>query len=131
MRSPGRKRPQKREVAGRIEGEVLARCAAAARYVGSPEHKTYPSFAGAMQARSDATKCPTHLKDADLITEWLASAIRQGNVSAAFDGEFPRYVWAHPDGEEGWFEGRLTNEVKGEYKGYPLSADEAPRGVQS
>lgn len=96
VRSPGRKRPQKRKVAEGISSDVLAACAAQARYVGSPEHKTSPSFAGRMQARSDPTKCPTHLKDPDVITEWLAVAIRQGNVSAAFDGDFPRYVWALP-----------------------------------
>lgn len=64
-----------------------------------------------MRARSDATKCPTHLKDPILITSWLADAIRKGNVSAAFDGEFPRYVWALPEGETTWFEARLTSHV--------------------
>lgn len=69
-----------------IDSDVLVACAAQARYVGSPEHKSFPSFAGRMQARSDATKCPTHLTYPDVITEWLADAIRKGNVSAAFDG---------------------------------------------
>ena len=129
MQSPGRKRPQKRKVAEGISSDVLAACAAQARYVGSPEHKTFPSFAGRMQARSDATKCPTHLKDPDFITAWLADAIRKGNVSAAFDGDFPRYVWALPEGEDSWYEARLTNQVLGEYKGYPLNANQQPIGA--
>lgn len=82
-----------------------------------------------MQARSDATKCPTHLKDPDVVTAWLADAIRRGNVSAAFDGDFPRYVWAHPEGEDSWYEARLTNQALGEYKGYPLDASQQPRGA--
>lgn len=40
------------------------------------------------------------------------------------EGAFPRYVW-HRDGER-FFEGRLTNQVLGEYKGYPIGPDEAP-----
>ena len=129
MRSPGRKRPQRRKVAEGISRVTLAACASRVRYVGSPEHKTFPTFAGRMQARSDATKCPTHLKDSDIITGWLADAIREGNVSAAFDGEFPRYVWARPQGEDTWYEARLTNQVLGEYKGYPLDAAQQPIGA--
>lgn len=129
MRSPGRKRPQIRKVAQGISSDVLAACAAQVRYVGSPEHKTFPTFAGRMQARSDATKCPTHLRDPDVISGWLADAIRQGNVSAAFDGGFPRYVWALPQGESSWYEARLTNQELGEYKGYPLDPNQIPSGV--
>lgn len=129
VQSPGRKRPQKRKVAEGVSPEVLDACAAQARYVGSPEHKTFPSFAGKLQARSDATKCPTYLTDPDVITGWLADAISKGNVSAAFDGDFPRYVWALPDGEDRWYEARLTNQVLGEYKGYPLNADQRPIGA--
>lgn len=130
VRSPGRKRPQMRKVAEGISRDALAGCAARVRYVGSPEHKTFPSFAGKMQARSDANKCPTRLKDPDLITAWLAEAVRRGNVSAAFDGDFPRYVWALPEGEDVWYEARLTNQEAGEYKGYPLNFDQRPAGAE-
>jgi len=82
-----------------------------------------------MQARSDATKCPAHIVDREAVTVWLADAIRSGNVSAAFDGDFPRYVWARPPGEDGWYEARLTNQGLGEYKGYPLHPDQRPRGA--
>jgi hypothetical protein len=40
------------------------------------------------------------------------------------EGSFPRYVW-YRDGEI-LFEGRLTNQTLGEYKGYPISSDEGP-----
>jgi hypothetical protein len=82
-----------------------------------------------MQARSDATKCPPHISDRDAVTAWLVDAVRKGNVSSAFDGDFPRYVWAQPDGEDGWYEARLTNQGLGEYKGYPLDADQIPKGA--
>ncbi len=82
-----------------------------------------------MQARSNATKCPTHLKDKAPITAWLVDAILRGNVSAAFDGDFPRYVWARADGEGGWYEARLTNQDLGAYRGYPLDADQRPKGA--
>ncbi|MFT4187222.1 MAG: hypothetical protein QM621_01415 [Aeromicrobium sp.] len=129
MRSPGRKRPQKRAVAQDVSSDVLARCAAWARYVGSPEHKTFPSFAGPAQARSDATKCPTHIDNQEHVTSWLREAILAGNVSAAFDDDFPRYVWAHPEDGGAWFEARLTNKSLGEYKGYPLDPSERPSGA--
>lgn len=83
-----------------------------------------------MQGRSDATKCPTHLKDPDVLTAWLAQALRRGNVSEAFDGEYPRYVWAKPEGEDCWYEARLTNAELGEYKGYPLDDEQAPTGAR-
>lgn len=129
MQSPGRKRPHKRKVAKDVDPDVLSAWAARARYVGSAEHKRFPSFAGRMQARSDATKCPTRLTDPDVITKWLADAIRNGNVSANLNGAFPRYVWALPEGEDSWYEARLTNKTLGEYKGYPLNADQQPLGV--
>lgn len=127
MRSPGRKRPQVRKVATELSPSLLRKCAEAARYVGSPEHKTYPSFAGPAHRRSDATKCPPHLKDAAVITAWLRAEIARGNVSAHFEEEFPRYVWAFRDGS--WFEARLTNSGLGEYKGYPLHSAEVPVGA--
>jgi hypothetical protein len=40
------------------------------------------------------------------------------------EGAFPRYAWCRD--EERFFEGRLTNQALGEYKGYPISPGEAP-----
>lgn len=128
MQSPGRKRPISRRVAKDVNPQDLARWAASATYVGSPEHKSYPSFAGPPKIRSDATRCPTHLKDATTITEWLRAGIEAGNVSDILAGEdYPRYVWAFREGT--WFEGRLTLGPQGQYKGYPLAADQAPKGA--
>lgn len=41
--------------------------------------------------------------------------------------KFPRYVWAFH--EDTWFEGRVTNEEQGWYKGYPLAEDQVPEGA--
>ncbi|MFT3969671.1 MAG: hypothetical protein QM695_05155 [Micropruina sp.] len=88
-----------------------------------------PSFAGPPSLRSDASRCPTDLKDAEEITRWLASGIRAGLVSEDPGGDgFPRYVWAFR--RESWFEGRLVNADQGTYKGYPLADDEISRGLR-
>ena len=97
--------------------------ASRAAYRGSPEHKL-------PHARSDATLCPSELEgqEADL-TRWLRSAIEQGSAGGFMEGAFPRYVW-YRDGER-LFEGRLTNQALGEYKGYPIGADEGPLELRS
>ena len=85
--------------------------AATASYSGSPEHKL-------PHAKSDATLCPPELEGSRAqLTSWLRSAIAEGNIGGLLEGAFPRYVW-YRDGN-GLFEGRLTNHVLGEYKGYP------------
>lgn len=125
VRSPSRKRPNPRRIAPNLDPNVLAACAERVRYDGSPEHKSYPSFAGAPRLRSDATRCPQHLKDQTSLTLWLQDSIRRGLVSDdPADGEFPRYVWVHR--EDTWFEARLINRDQGTYKGYPLLDDEVP-----
>ncbi|MDF1489426.1 hypothetical protein [Tessaracoccus caeni] len=129
MKTPSRKRPRPQALAVAPSSEDLAAWAATVRYVGSPEHKTYPSFAGRPKLRSDATPCPTEYKDADMICGWLRNAILQGNVSAFRDQEcFPRYVWAKLDGT--WFEARLVNATAGTYKGYPVTEASIPRELR-
>lgn len=92
--------------------------AAIATYTGSPEHKL-------PHARSDATLCPPELEgNQDELTRWLRNAIAEGKAGGFMEGAFPRYVW-YRDGER-LFEGRLTNQVLGEYKGYPIGPDEGP-----
>lgn len=106
-------------------GTDLKVLAARVRYVGSPEHKDTPSFAGPPSPRPDASICPRELKDdAELITRWLRAAIRAGSTGAQWNGDFPRYVW-HKENDT-VFEGRLTNSEAGWYKGYPLDNDEWP-----
>ena len=99
-----------------------------ASYVGSPEHKDIPSFAGQPRLRADASICSRALaREQVRVTKWLREAIRSGNFSALWEGDFPRYVW-HKE-EEVVFEARLVNQGTGEYKGYPLNPEEWPQGL--
>ena len=92
-------------------------------YMPSSEHKDYLTSAGPGNLRSDASACPRGL-DFNEVLEWLKSAIREGSVSAALDGEFPRYAWRRVGGRV--YEARLSNSGLGEYKGYPIEDFEAP-----
>jgi hypothetical protein len=95
-------------------------------YVGSAEHKTYPSFAGAPRLRADASKCDPKFADPEEITQWLRDSIKAGWVGAPWEGDFPRYVWHRRDGVI--YEARLVNQELGQYKGYPLEPSEWPEG---
>lgn len=88
----------------------------------------YPSFAGQPKLRSDATSCPTHLKDPEPLTEVLRDAIRSGRVGAPWMGDFPQYVGSFFEGA--WYEGRLVNQEQGQYKGYPLRAHEVQEWME-
>jgi hypothetical protein len=127
MRAPHRRRPLRRAVCVPPPGADLPKLAAASRYVGSVEHKTYPSFAGRPQPRADASKCDPALASADQLTDWLREAINAGNVGAPWEGDYPRYVWHRQGGVV--YEGRLVNQEQGHYKGYPLNKDEMPEGL--
>lgn len=128
MRSPGRKRARPQDLAHGIDTVLLAQWSAAVTYIGSPEHKSYPSFAGQPRLRSDATPCPKHIHDAQRITAWLREGILAGHVSAYMDhGRFPRYVWSRIDDQ--WFEARVVNSEQGTYKGYPVTESDIPRAL--
>lgn len=106
-------------------GTNLEALASSASYVGSSEHKTYTSRAGAPRPRRDATKCDPMLHgDFDQLTTWLRTAIAAGHVGAPWESEFPRYVWTKQGGT--WYEARLVNREQGTYKGYEIVADEVP-----
>jgi len=129
MRTPGRTRPQPKALAAPLEARELQGWAEDVTYIGSPEHKTYPSFAGRPVLRSDATPCPREFNDAKSICAWLRDAILRGNVSAYRDqGTYPRYVWDLLNGQ--WFEARLVNATSGSYKGYPVTEDNIPRELR-
>lgn len=103
----------------------LADIAERVRYVGSPEHKDRPSFAGAPRPRADASICDASLADnPGQVTKWLREGIRQGWIGEYWEGDFPRYVWYEVDGRV--FEGRLVNKELGQYKGYELLEEERP-----
>ena len=124
MRAPKRKRPLLRSPQPPPPGISLADLAGRASYVGSGEHKSYPSFAGRPRLRADASKCDPRFQDASEITDWLRQAIICGNVGAPWEGEFPRYVWRRLD--DVIYEARLVNRELGQYKGYPLAKSERP-----
>jgi hypothetical protein len=125
MRAPKRKRPQRRTVKTDISRTVLDELAMHVRYVGSPEHKDIPSFAGSPRPRSDASICDRALaQDRKKVQNWLVQAISNGQVGEIWEGKYPRYVW-YQDGTV-LYEGRLVNREQGEYKGYPLSDEEWP-----
>jgi hypothetical protein len=98
------------------------------KYVGSPEHKDAPSFAGLPRPRADASICDRRLRQED-VDSWLKIAIEKGAFGELWEGAFPRYVWYRH--EDTVYEARLVNRETGEYKGYPLANDEWPHGLTS
>lgn len=128
MRTPSRRRPLRRAITVAPDGVDLHAVAARVRYVGSAEHKSYPSFAGTPRLRvADATKCDPRFADPEPLTGWLATAIQSGQFGAPWEGGFPKYVWYWDDAV--CYEGRLVNRGMGEYKGYALSPEEIPEGL--
>jgi hypothetical protein len=109
-------------------GVSLPDIAQKASYVGSAEHKSFPSFAGPPKLRADASKCDPQLGDRDELTLWLREAISAGQVGAPWEGDFPRYAWCKRNAEV--YEARLVNSQQGHYKGYPLSEGEQPEGLE-
>lgn len=95
-------------------------------YVGSPEHKDVPSFAGFPRPRADASICDRRLQREEIDT-WLRAAIEKGSFGEYWEGSFPRYVWYRH--EQTVYEARLLNQENGQYKGYPLAEDEWPVGL--
>lgn len=109
-----------------IDLEATARSVS---YIGSPEHKDAPSFAGQARPRRDASICPRELaNDLSKVESWLRTGIRRGAVNERWEGKYPRYVWFKDGGRV--YEGRLVNRVAGQYKGYPLEREEWPPGIE-
>ena len=127
MRAPHRRRPPKRTIFAPPDVD-LDDLAEQVAYIGSPEHKATPTFAGPPRLRADASCCPPEITERNVVTGWLREAIRRGAVGAPWEGGYPRYVWykTHAD----VFEGRLVNRGAGHYKGYPLGKDEWPTGIE-
>jgi len=111
------------------EGVDLVQVAERVAYVGSPEHKDTPSFAGSPRPRADATICDrSFVGQQALLSERLREAVRRGGVGGRWEGGFPRYVW-HKEGDT-VYEARLVNQESGEYKGWALREDEWPAGIE-
>lgn len=129
MRAPRRHRPRIRGISEPPPDVDLLKISKEARYVGSPEHKDRPTFAGHPRPRADASICDPDLADSQHeLTQWLREAIQQGCVGAPWEGHYPRYVWYRKD--DVVYEGRLVNRGNGEYKGYPLEQSEWPEGLE-
>ena len=100
MRSPSRRRPRRGARLSETAQVDLAALARRVSYVISTEHKDYKTSAGPGRLRSDATPCPRELDLGDVL-RWLRESVCARNVSADFDGDFPRYVWATSPGMSG------------------------------
>ena len=118
-KSTGRK---KRIGAWRAEQTPQA-AARKVRYVGSAEHKDYPSCAGPPALRRDATPCE-HGVDFAHIGGILRYAIRRGCIGEEFEQGFPKYVWGWLKGS--LYEARLVNAPMGTYKAYRLGQAQYP-----
>lgn len=125
MRKGRKKKPMRpRTLHCELTDDDLYGIATRAKYVGSPEHKSYRSPAGEPKLRSDATPCDKRIKFVDINTVLLDS-IRSGCISNAMEQGFPKYVW-------GWigddlYESRHLNGNPGTYKGYRLEPPEYPK----
>lgn len=126
MRTPsGRQRRHELDCPSEIDLTALAM---RVTYVGSAEHKTYPSAAGAPSPRGDATKCDPALHgDPAALTRWLRRGVASGAVGSPWEGDFPRYVWVEQDGT--WYVCRLVNREQGTYKGWAIERFELPEGL--
>ena len=125
MQRPQRKRIGRHSRTAPPEGTDLNAVAGRVRYLGSPEHKTTLSFAGRPAPRADATLCDPRLHDRrNQVESWLAEAIRRGDCGGPWENGFPRYVWRREVGVT--YEARLSNQQRGEYKGYPIDSDQCP-----
>lgn len=112
------------------EVKAPAEVAAAARYVGSPEHKGSWSPLYTPSLRSDAAECPPELsRSLDENTRLLRQGIEAGCVGADFEDGFPRYVWVWVG--ETLYEARHMRGPAGTYKAYPLEPLEHPKDPES
>jgi hypothetical protein len=124
VRTPSHRRSQRRSACQLPEGRDLSDLISGVRYVGSTEHKSYPSAAGQPALRSDATPCDHRIGTFEDFEEWLRQGIADGRIGAPWEGSpgYPRYVWFEMTGV--CYEGRLVNRVLGQYKGYGLTGSE-------
>lgn len=95
-------------------------------YCGSSEHKRRPvhsSYDLSPDLRSDASACPPEICR-DEAQRALETAIRERCVSVDWIGDCPKYVWTRIQGFP--YVARLTNQERGEYKGWPIAEVELP-----
>lgn len=118
-------------------GSDLTALARRVSYVGSPEHKRVPNpFAvpNFVTGKSDCDEVAPELsRDPMFVLHVLQEALRRGQISGPWEGDFPRNVhgWLVTAGKRVLFRGRLTNREQGVYKGYFDSLDRVPAPAQT
>lgn len=110
---------------------------AAARYVGSPEHKAARWWGGLPEAHLSkdgtarrpgkllTTICPlVSAAERNLATSWVQMALQVGQLRYyEGDKDFPKRLW-FLDGDGQLWTGFCVNSVLGEYKGWPIDEEE-------
>lgn len=98
-------------------------------YRGSEDHKDAGNSFGFLRTppRKDASVCDNGITP-EQAQEWLRDSIRRGNINwAVLTEKYPRYVWGIFNDQ--LYLGRLTNDGKGEYKGYPVQESVTIKGL--
>ena len=100
-------------------------------YVGSGQHKSYPSPAGSPGLVSDKSECPPSIAYHDAVEtlkQGIQLALDEGRLSQLRDGDLPRYLWGRSTFQsrngtpvEVVWEARVLNQGSGTYKAYPVT----------
>jgi len=123
-----RKYNPKRRIAetGSVSKETLARLADVVTYSGNPEHKKSPGdfrLQPPASPRPGKSLCDTAgiFRRTEAL-KWLREGLMRGIVSASFEGEWPKQVWAVT---EGGVVLEAQRDRAGSYHGYPIPPGDA------
>ncbi len=100
----------------------------ASSYVASPYHCRGDHGERRRRRAKPASVCPRRWSF-DEATAALRRAMQLGNVSEAWDGDYPRYVW-YRAGPDVTYEARLSGGIPGTYHAYPIEDDQVPKDVR-
>lgn len=110
-------------LAGYPPAADLHALAARVRYLPDGKHKSYPNEAWDFVPNSDGTRCQHIPPEAwARLNVALHDAFIAGAVDVARRGEFPSRAWVFLN--DVLHEARLSNQVTGEYHGFPLDYEE-------
>lgn len=112
-----------------IDEDALKDLAERVFYRGSEDHKGVDnSFGFSLKPpRRNASVCDKEITP-EKAQSWLRESIRKGNIQWTVAKEkHPRYVWGIFEGQ--LYLARLTNDGKGEYKGYPVQESITVKGL--
>ena len=130
------KKPTASNVQRKLTADQRRELAAAACYVGSPEHKDGGWWGGRPSSRQlsggrvgrgraqTTTICPLSSKeDRSRATDWVRSAIMAGQYRFfQSDKKYPKKMFFEAD-DQIWC-GYCVNSVLGQYKGWPIDEEE-------